>query len=76
MTTDPVIEKAADLGLYAHEVVALQILADGGDDAAIAARLGRTENAARAVVRRASRRLGVSTRLHAVAAAMRKGLIE
>lgn len=76
MNGQTTLELAAALGLYAHEVVALQILADGGTDAQIAARLGRTDNAARAIVRRTVRRLGAATRPHAVAAAMRKGLID
>lgn len=62
--------------LLPQEIAVLQGFADGETSQQIASRIGRTENAVRAIAGRAVKRLNASNRTHAVAAAMRWELVE
>jgi DNA-binding CsgD family transcriptional regulator len=63
------------VGLSAREVDCLQLLARGHEDQATASRLGISRRTVRFHIDHAKRKLGVSSRVHAVAAAIGRGLI-
>lgn len=67
---------ASDFGLTAREIEALQCIADGQTCEQIAKAIGVHTSSAEAYVKRATKRLGARGRTHAVAEAIRKGLIE
>ncbi len=74
---DPVAGAAllAEPGLTTREREVLRLLADGLTREEIAERLGIGEGTVRAHLVKANRRLGARNRTHAVAVALRKGLI-
>lgn len=67
---------ASDFGLTPLQLELLQALADGETLTEYARRTGRTRATVLSRARLAKRNLAARSRLHAVAAAMRKGLIE
>ncbi len=74
---DPALHRAGAAGetLTARELDVLRLLADGLPHEQIGTRLGITAETVRSHVRKASDRLGASTRTQAVATALRLGLI-
>lgn len=67
---------AAEFGLTDRQVEILQSIADGKAMGTIAASLGLAPTSASNELRRAMETLGAHNKIHAVAAAMRKGFIE
>ena len=62
-------------GLTVREVEVLRLLADGNDTADIAAHLSYSERTVKTVIHDVTSRLGLRNRSHAVAYALRQGLI-
>ncbi|MGY4929138.1 helix-turn-helix transcriptional regulator [Streptomyces sp. 900105755] len=65
----------AGAGLSSREVTVLGLLADGLDTARIAGRLGYSERTIKSIIHEIVNTLGVSNRTHAVAYAIRAGLL-
>ena len=74
---DPALHRPGAAGekLTTRELDVLRLLADGLPHEQIGSRLGITAETVRSHVRKASARLGASTRTQAVATALRLGLI-
>jgi DNA-binding NarL/FixJ family response regulator len=74
---DPALHRAGAAGetLTSRELDVLRLLADGLPHEQIGSRLGITAETVRSHVRKASDRLGASTRTQAIATALRLGLI-
>ncbi|MFF3613138.1 response regulator transcription factor [Streptomyces sp. NPDC002580] len=72
---DPAAGAAYDVGLAPREVDVLACVATGATNAAAAERLGLRPETVKGYLRSAMRRLGANTRLEAVVAARRAGLL-
>lgn len=70
------IQAICAFGLTEREINILQILADGNDYAEVAKRIGCAHESVKNFVREIKSKLGAQDRVHAVAIAMRKELIQ